>query len=247
VLLPELQAHDAAIQAEGWRRVYIEPDHQTEEDIVFLLALVLLQEGMVPDADVEPIRAALAESLSRRLRGDLGTAYLVLNSLERHFTEPQDWLGLQYYIKQLVFRTEHQQTWRRVFTPRRDTAAADTNAITVDDALARYKAESLPAARSTLFRRVQAWALKNPLLAGRDEHGNLWLTREGFAEARNQLVLKAVTQLQVTMGKEKDAARKFTQRHKLYIQEAVRRGETPKAIAEALGIGRPPHQRGSHP
>jgi DNA-binding NarL/FixJ family response regulator len=60
-------------------------------------------------------------------------------------------------------------------------------------------------------------------------------------------MLKALTRFQIALGKEKEAARKFTNRHKLHIQKAVSRGDTLKAIAEALGIVRPPHQRGSHP
>ena len=137
VLFPEPLAHHDAVHPDGWRRFYIEPDHQTEEDICFLFALVLLQEGMVSGADVESMKNALVNYLYKRLCLDLSTAYLVLDKLQHHFTEPQDWLGLQHYIKQLVFRTEKQQTRRRVFTERREAAAEDPNHLAVDDALAR--------------------------------------------------------------------------------------------------------------
>jgi len=63
VLFPEPLAHHDAVHPEGWRRFYIEPDHQTEEDICFLFALVLLQEGMVSEADVEPMKNALVNYL----------------------------------------------------------------------------------------------------------------------------------------------------------------------------------------
>ena len=82
------------------------------------------------------MKNALVDHLYKRLCMDLSTAYLVLERLQHHCTGPQDWLGLQHYMQQLVFRTENQQTRRRVFTERRKTAAEDANHLAVDDALA---------------------------------------------------------------------------------------------------------------
>ena len=125
---------------------------------------------------------------------------------------------------------------RGVFTERRTATAGDADSVAVDDAVSRLLAEGLPASRSTLFRQAQVSAQWAPLFAIYDEHGRLWLTQKGLAEVRQQLMSKALTKLQTMLSKGKEAARKFTARHKLYIQEATTRGDKLDDIARALHL-----------
>ncbi len=119
--------------------------------------------------------------------------------------------------------------------------------IPIEDAIAQCEAEGLHIHRSTMFRWAQQWAMWKPDCVVSHDDGRRWLTKDGLAEARKRLMLKAVTRWQIDMDKEKEAARKFTHRHKLYIQEAASRGERLKDIVEALGIVRPPPHRDSDP
>ena len=75
--------------------------------------------------------------------------------------------------------------------------------------------------------------MEKPTFAVCDDDGRLWLTKEGLAEARRRLIPKAITKLQA-VRKDTEAARKFTARHKQFIQEAITRGAKLEDIAKAL-------------
>ena len=197
---------------------------------------------MVAEADVEALREPMVDYLCRTMRGrlDAGTAHLVLARLLSHFVVPTHARGVESYVKSYLAWSKRYLSWDRrkeqsqVFNTRRVTGAGDF--IAVDDTLNQLIGEMLPVTRPTLYRWARDWAMGKPAFAVCDDDGRLWLTKEGLAEARRRLIPKAITKLQLVRGKDTEAARKFTARHKRLIQEAITRGDKLVDIAKTLRL-----------
>lgn len=218
-----------------WRTVYINPATHTADDVHFQLALILLQERMVPEAQDETMRATMVDYLCTQEKMDVGTAHLVLERFRSHFAEPIHAHGIKSYIKSYRSWTRgyfFEVVKPQVFHTRHVPGEGDR--ISVNDSLVQFVAERLPATRSTVYGWAQEWALERRDWARYDDNGGLCLTSEGVTEACKRLMPRALTQLQITRGKNKEAARKFTARHKLYIQAALTRGERLENIVKAL-------------
>src|SRR5262245_40882642 len=138
---PEVRAQYAKRETSRWRTICFNPAAYTSEDVFFQLALILLQERMVSEADVEALRESMVYYLCRTMRGrlDAGTAHLVLARLLSHFAEPTHARGVESYIKSYLAWTKRYLSWDcskeqpQVFNTRRVTGAGDLMAV--DDAL----------------------------------------------------------------------------------------------------------------
>lgn len=236
---PQVIKQRARRETPWWRTICINPRKQTPEDIFFQLTLILLQEQMISEAEITTCTNAMVRHLCTQSWGcsDISTARLVLDRVQRHFTEPKDWDGLRRYIQAYLSWERRKETPGTTFNKRRKETGADAAWIAVEDALIQLQEAGLPTPRGTLYRWAQDWAMKTPGLALYDRDRGFWLTKEGVAKAREKRLLKILTKAQITRGKEKDAARKFTYRHKLSIQEALARGDRIEDIAQALLSG----------
>lgn len=98
-LPPEVKQRRDGRETFWWRTLWINPARQTSEDVLFLLALVLLQEGIVPSAKnaLETRAVSYIKGLAKRVSD--GIAFLILDDLRRNFTEPEDWRALARYIR----------------------------------------------------------------------------------------------------------------------------------------------------
>ena len=218
-----------------WRTLYIEPDKQTDDDVRFLLALVLLQESMVPEAEVEPVNNAMVDYLHEAMH-----LTLVLHGLS--WTDC--YAPSRSHKPGPPCSTISSSLWHGRRSARRGVFSL--SAVRLRQRAPVMSLWTMPwpdlslSACPPLGRRYpvghcrghwwdHAWLFMIRL-------GGLWVTWDGLTEARKQLMPKAATQSQIALGKEKEAARKFTHRHKRNIQEAASRGDTLKAIVEALGI-----------
>jgi hypothetical protein len=242
---PAVQRYYANREAPGWRTIWVNPHKKTVDDIFFLLALILLQERMIPEPEEVELRAIMVDYLRPLMPrcADGSIAHFVLDRLIDQFIEPDHWDGLKSYIKSYLSWYKRQLSWdshtetSQVFTTLRQNVTG--SGIAVGDALTSFKAEGLPATRSTLFRWTQDWAIQKPALACYDEDGRLWLTQAGIAEARLRLVCKDLTQGQIDdMGKEQGTARRFTTRHITDIREALKCGKTLQDIKAMLKLSR---------
>jgi hypothetical protein len=232
---PKVRAQYTKRGAPWWRTICIAPDKQTPGDVCFQLGLILLQEQMIPEAEVKKFTDIMEECLREQPWGyaDKGTARLVLEWLQRHFTEPEDWRALRNYVSLYLYR-EGRKEKRRVFHEWRRDEREHANLIAVQDALAQFVAEGLPATRSTLFRWAKDWGITTPSLAVYDGDGGLWLTSAGIAEARQRLQWKYITKYQIeAQHKNTDTARKRTYRYRM-------RRKTPAEAARALLSPRKP-------
>jgi hypothetical protein len=238
---PQVREQHTRREAYWWRTICIAQRTHTVDDVVFLLALVLLQEQMLQEPDVTSLRTTMTDYL-RTAGGkgcaDGGTAYLVLDRLLRQFIEPEHKDGLRQYINSFLRWTRHTQSagahieHSPLYTLRH--AETEGHGVTIANARTRFVHEGLPATRSTLHRWAQEWALTHPHLAFDDKQEQRRFTHEGIAEARLLLVCKVLTRLQTRLGKQRETARRFTARHKAGIREALQRGDTLESIASAL-------------
>ncbi len=96
-LPPEVRERLRRRETIWWRTVLLD-QRQRVEDVRFLLALTLLQEDMVPSCELEPMAVNYIRAHVRGGCSD-GIAYLVLQDLRRHFTEPEDWRAVLRYIR----------------------------------------------------------------------------------------------------------------------------------------------------
>lgn len=110
-LPPEIRARRMNRERPWTRTVWIHPEKQGWEDILFRLQLILLQEGMIAATSKDVITEEAVRYLMRKravvqAASEEGSvrdiACFVFEGLQRHFTEPEDWRALPLYIRQLV-------------------------------------------------------------------------------------------------------------------------------------------------
>jgi hypothetical protein len=134
------------------RALWIDPTHQTAEDLRFLLALIVLQERMMSD---EPTRHELelwcVGYLRRRFhRLSDASAYEVLAKLQRTFVYPEDWRALLKYTAQVVRGVLSEERLRGVGGQPPQT----TGLWTIPEAAAQLRQEGFTVSAPTLHRYV---------------------------------------------------------------------------------------------
>jgi len=231
-LHPEVKAKWENRETPWWRTVWIHPHKQTADDVHFLLLLILLQEDMI--SLTEALQAQTMGYL-RRFKGvsDDGTAYLVLEALRRHFTEPEDWRALRKYVGRAVRTLERGREWwavpgdpeethqRAVRHELRGTSPLRAPQLIDPDkepprwsiraAAAQLKAEDLAVTPDAIYDLINTG--KIPC---QQEGGRRWLDAEGLEHVRDHLKegvkRRALRLLLIEKGRTPEATKKFIRR-----------------------------------
>jgi hypothetical protein len=215
-----LQDSWARREAPFWRPVWINPRKQTVEDVRFLLALIVLQEGMIGDDATHEVMGLWAVGYLRRRFPRLSdaSAYEVLARLQRRFVYPEDWRALLKYTTQVVHGVLAEERPGGVGGQQPQT----TGLWTIPEAAAQLRQEGFTVSAQTLYRYVAEGTLPVCYDTGRRR----CLDEKGLAEAMGLLFEPRIRDLLREAGFPADTAK-----HKL--QRWKEKGLSRKQIEEA--------------
>ena len=243
-LHPKVKENIANKETTGWRKLLVNLLQHREEDVFFLLSLILLQEKMVDRTFEDKLHNDGVKYLignnslgRKRFSGikDTGIAFLVLKKLIHHFTQPEGWEALEIYIYRTTKTINRPDTLipthdidiptKKIKTPIKKSVET-ISGWSVFKATNQLYSEGIQVSADTIHDWINSKKIKHEI-----KEGKRILDSEGLNQIKKRLkdrdIKRDLKKYLIDTGKTPEAAKKF-------IQRRYKAGKTSKEILNEI-------------